>query len=170
MDSTAENDSTVFAIFRAAEARAEDGIPIMRHEPMTELMLEGAKRMMEAGVEHGHETRLLFSAAGLSLSYVWFKSFYPLPRHSHDTDCLYYVLSGSLRLGTQEIGKGDGFFVGAGVPYAYTPGENGVEVLEFRATTSFNIKLLANNPAFWDRATQTVIERRAAWADEKPAA
>jgi hypothetical protein len=160
------SEDTVFEIFRAADAKPEDGIPIMRHEPMTPTMLEGAQRVMEAGLESGHENRLLFCAAGLSLTYVWFKSFYPLPRHSHDTDCLYYVLGGTLRLGTQDIGKGDGFFIGAGVPYAYTPGENGVEVLEFRAATNFNIKLLANNPAFWDRAAQTVLERQAGWARE----
>ena len=164
---TARNASA-FAIYRAADARPEAGIAIMRHEPMSDAALQGAGRLMQAGVAHGHETRLLFCAGGLSLSYVWFKSFYPLPRHTHDVDCLYYVLSGSLRLGRDDLAKGDGFFVGAGVPYTYMPGAQGVEVLEFRAADSFNIRLLADNPAFWDRAVQTVDARRAAWKTERP--
>lgn len=155
-----------FAIYRGADARPEDGIPIMRHEPLTAAEADGASRLMQAGIAAGHETRLLFSAAGLSLSYVWFKSAYPLPRHSHDVDCLYHVIGGSLRLGTQVLGKGDGFFVGAGVPYTYTPGPEGVEVLEFRAASAFNIRLHADNPAFWERALRTVHDHGAAWQTE----
>jgi hypothetical protein len=36
----------------------------------------------------------------MSLCWAWFKSGYVLPRHSHNADCLYYVLGGSLRLGS----------------------------------------------------------------------
>ena len=162
----AEPDAPGFAIYRAADARPQDGIPIMRHEPLSDRTAQAAGRLMQAGVGDGHETRLLFCAGGFSLSYVWFKSFYPLPRHSHDVDCLYYVLGGSLRVGREELGRGDGFFVGAGVPYTYTPGSGGVEVLEFRAAGAFNIKVLAENPAFWDRAVATVNERRDDWQKE----
>jgi hypothetical protein len=123
-------------------------------------------RVTAAGIAAGHENRLLFSAAGLSLTYVWFKSGYPLPRHSHDVDCLYYIVGGALRLGSETLGKGDGFLIGAGVPYTYTPGPEGVEVLEFRASDAFDITVLANNPAFWDRALKTVTERHDAWTDE----
>ena len=96
----------------------------------------------------GTTVKLLFSMPGMSLTHAWFKSGFPLPRHSHDTDCLYYIVAGSIRIGTEELGKGDGFFVGADVPYAYTPGADGVEILEFRASNAFDIKLLANNPLF----------------------
>lgn len=61
---------------------------------------------------------------------------------------------------------GDGFFVGHDVPYTYRPGPAGVEVLEFRATDAFNIKVMANNPAFWDAAVETVRNHRAAWSTE----
>ena len=164
----AKSDKSAFQIFRGADATPED-IGIMRSGPVTPVMAEGGRRMMEAGVEQGHETRLLFAGAGFSLTYVWFKSGYPLPRHSHDVDCLYYILGGSLRLGTEELGTGDGFFVGGGVPYTYVPGPAGVEVLEFRAADAFDIKLLANNPAFWDKALQTVHANRATWErQERP--
>lgn len=158
-----------FAIFRHDEASPDQGIPIMRHEPMTEIMAEGGRELREAGISEGHENRLLFSGAGMSLVYAWFKSGYPLPRHSHDSDCLYYIVAGSLQLGDQTLGPGDGFFIGGDAPYTYVTGPEGLEILEFRATEAFNIKLLANNPKFWQRAVATVEERRPSWAkEEKP--
>jgi quercetin dioxygenase-like cupin family protein len=155
-----------FAVFRRADALPEHGIPIMRRTAMSDVVMAGGARMMAAGVEQGHENRLLFSAPGFSLAYAWFKSGYPLPRHTHDGGCLYYILAGGLRIGTEALGAGDGFFVGADVPYAYTAGPDGVEILEFRAADAFDIKLLANNPAFWDKATAIVNERRETWRDE----
>jgi mannose-6-phosphate isomerase-like protein (cupin superfamily) len=166
-DQATLGERTPFAIFRKADARPEDGIPIMTRAPMSDAAADGGRRMMEAGIEAGHENRLLFAAGVFSLSYAWFKSFYPLPRHAHDTDCLYYIVAGSLRMGREELGAGDGFFVGAGTPYTYTPGPAGLEILEFRAHGAFDIKLLAGNPAFWDRAVKTVEDNRAAWATER---
>jgi hypothetical protein len=81
-------------------------------------------------------------------------------------DCLYYIVGGSLTIGQEELGVGDGFFVGKEVPYTYRPGAAGVEVLEFRAADSFNIKIMANNPAFWDKAVESVRNQRSAWAKE----
>jgi hypothetical protein len=124
------------------------------------------RKTMEAGANEGHDLKLLFAIPGFSLSYVWFKSGFPLPRHSHNVDCLYYIVGGSLFIGHEELGVGDGFFVGQDVPYTYRPGPAGVEVLEFRAADTFNIKILANNPLFWDKAVETVREHRSAWAHE----
>lgn len=78
---------------------------------------------------------------GFSLVKAWFGPHYVLPRHTHDGDCLYYVLSGSLTLGSQELQAGDGFFVPEGAPYGYEAGTEGVEVLEFRACTSFGMNI-----------------------------
>jgi len=164
--SDSDDESPTFAIFRMADARPEDGIPIMRYEPPAPAVLEGGERLRAAGVGDGSENRLLFSGGGYSLSYVWFKSGFPLPRHSHDTDCLYYILAGSLRLGREDLSTGDGFLLPGGTPYTYTPGPEGVEVLEFRSGGSFNIKLLANNPAFWDKALTTVEAQRDSWQDQ----
>jgi quercetin dioxygenase-like cupin family protein len=155
-----------FAIFRRADAHPEDGIGIMRQEPMTPTAIAGGTKVTEAGGLEGTENRLLFAGGGFSLSYAWFKSGFPLPRHSHDTDCLYYVLAGTLKMGRETLEAGDGFFIGGGTPYTYTPGPEGVEVLEFRSGGLFNIRMLADNPAFWDKALATVQAQRAAWARE----
>jgi hypothetical protein len=157
-----------FEIFRFADSSAELGLTReMEHKPVPPEVAARAKAVIDAGVMGGSETRMLFSGGGFSLAYAWFKSGYPLPRHSHDSDCLYYVVSGSLIMGDQELKAGDGFFVGGDVPYAYTPGPQGVEVLEFRATQSFDIKMLAGAGAFWDKALETVKAKQPAWPDER---
>jgi hypothetical protein len=154
-----------FAIFRGKEARGASEIA-MEFAPVTPIVADGAQRAMEAGADAGTELKLLFAIPGFSLTYAWFKSDFPLPRHSHNVDCLYYIVGGSLRFGQEELGVGDGFFVGKGVPYTYTAGAAGVEVLEFRAADVFDIKVLANNPAFWDTAVETVRSRQSRWAQE----
>jgi quercetin dioxygenase-like cupin family protein len=159
--------ATPFAIFRAGKAR-DMGDEFMAPAPDSELDPEGAARLVEAGVLEGSQVRLLFERPGLSLTHAWFRSGFPLPRHSHDADCLYFVLAGSLRLGSEELVAGDGFFVGAEVPYTYTPGPQGVEVLEFRTADHFDIRLLARNPAFWAKALATVGEKREHWPNETP--
>lgn len=155
-----------FTLFRKSEAVDLDASGIMTTAPMSEAAIAGGTAAAEAGALEGTDAKILFAMPGMSLAHAWFKSAFPLPRHSHDGDCLYYVLAGSLRIGSEELGKGDGFMVGAGVPYTYTPGPEGVEVLEFRGSNAFDIKLLANNPAFWEKAVETVTAKRGDWASE----
>lgn len=157
-----------FAIFRAKDARTDVENSIMKLEPFVPVAAEGAARAMEAGLGKGSELRLLFEMPGFSLLYAWFKSGFPLPRHTHDSDCLYYVLAGSLKLGSEELVAGDGFFVGREAPYGYTPGPAGVEVLEFRATNRFNLTLRANSAQFWQQVLEITRERQAAWSEERP--
>jgi hypothetical protein len=155
-----------FAIFRAKDAVRGADMTCMTYEPVSPLIADAAQRAEAAGAYAGTEMKLLFALPGFSLTYVWFKSDFPLPRHSHNVDCLYYILGGSLKFGQEELGAGDGFFVGRDVPYTYKAGSTGVEVLEFRAAHVFNIKVLANNPAFWDMAIETVRSRQGEWAHE----
>lgn len=155
-----------FAIFRARDASTYEETGAMTSSPLTPIEQEGSVKTVEAGILEGSTIRLLFSAPGFSLTYAWFKSGFPLPRHSHDADCLYYVVAGTLKIGTEVLGKGDGFFVGSDVPYTYVPGEEGVEVLEFRTSNQFGIKLLANNPAFWDNALASLAAQKAAWGEQ----
>jgi hypothetical protein len=157
-----------FAIFRASDARDFEESGIMTSALPRAVEMAGSIAAMEAGMMEGTTVRLLFEMPGLSLTHAWFKSGFPLPRHSHDVDCLYYILAGSLRIGTEELATGDGFLVGAAVPYAYVPGADGVEVLEFRASNHFDIRLFANNPAFWTRAVESVKAKRTEWANEAP--
>ena len=157
---------TRFAIFRGEAALDFDESGMMTPAEPTPIEMAGAVEVIEAGYSEGNRLKLLFAMPGISLTHVWFKSGFPLPRHSHDADCLYYIIAGSLRLGSEELGPGDGFFVGSDVPYHYTPGETGVELLEFRTTNSFGIRLLANNPAFWTKAAETVRARKDIWRQE----
>jgi hypothetical protein len=46
------------------------------------------------------------------------------------------------------------------------PGPDGVEVLEFRHAQHFNIKFLAGNPSFWNKAVETVEREREAWKSQ----
>jgi quercetin dioxygenase-like cupin family protein len=78
---------------------------------------------------------------GFSLVTVEFAPGYWLPRHSHSSDCLYYVVAGSLQMGARVLGPGDGFFLPAGQPYAYRAGAEGVKLLEFRHSTAFDIQI-----------------------------
>jgi hypothetical protein len=141
---------------------------VMSQATPTPTEMTGAVAAIDAGMLEGTTVRLLFEAPGFSLAHAWFKSGFPLPRHSHNVDCLYYILAGSLRIGTEVLGRGDGFFVGAEVPYSYVPGPEGVEVLEFRGSNSFDIKLLADNPAFWAKAVEKVERSRGDWKGESP--
>jgi hypothetical protein len=159
-------DRLKFQVFRFADASPDDGLPDMVYRPSPPAVAARAEEVAQAGMLEGAENRMLFSGGGFSLAYAWFKSGFPLPRHSHDSDCLYYIVGGSLQVGDQELNAGDGFFLGAGTPYAYTPGPEGVEVLEFRAAQSFDIRMLAGAGAFWDKALATVAEKREGWRRE----
>ena len=73
-----------------------------------------------------------------------------------------------IRIGTEELGARDSFFVPGGVPYTYRPGPDGVEVLEFRHATHFNFVNLSKGEAFWNKATETVSANREGWRTAKP--
>jgi hypothetical protein len=159
-----------FTIFRAADAPSLAEAGCMSFEPFKEQVLPLLGEVQEAGVFNGEQARVLFSIPGFTLLHVWFKREYPLPLHSHDADCLYYIIAGSIRLGTETLGPRDGFFVPANVPYGYTPGSEGVELLEFRHATAFNFVNHANGESFWRKALDTVKANQDAWAEAAPPA
>jgi len=156
-----------FTVFRREDSPSLGDSGMMHFEPFKESILPILGQVQEAGVFKGEDARVLFSIPGFSLLHVWFKPGYPLPLHSHDADCLYYIISGSIRLGAQELGPREGFFVPANVPYGYTPGPEGVEVLEFRHATSFNFVNHANGLPFWEKALETVRANQPVWDTAK---
>jgi hypothetical protein len=158
-----EGSKPRFAIYRAKDAREYAEHNVMSIDDITPVVAEGLTHFQD-----GQVVKLLYAAPGFSLTYVWFKSGYPLPRHSHRSDCLYHIIGGSLRMGQEVLGVGDGFFVGSEAPYTYEPGPEGVEVLEFRNTDQLNIRFRSNNKAAWDKAAEIMAERRAAWSTEQP--
>jgi hypothetical protein len=153
-----------FTVFRFDEAR--DHIPAAPPRGLTEVSRDGLAKLTEAGMGAGAEARVLFSAPGFSLTYAWFKSGFPLFRHSHGPDCLYQVVGGELRLGEETLRKGDGFFLPAGAAYTFQVGPEGVEVLEFRHEDIRDTIIQANNPAYWEKAVETVLARKELWASE----
>jgi hypothetical protein len=120
-------------------------------------------KLLNSGFLEGDEIKVLCRIPGFSLTHVWFKPGYPLPLHSHDADCLYYIIAGSIRMGTEELGPRDSFFVPADVPYAYVPGADGVELLEIRHKTSFNFVSHAKGAAYWEKAAEAAAQRRESW-------
>ena len=102
---------------------------------MTEVLKSYAGGMVITGLFHegGMENRGKRPRKGCSLSHIWVGPGFPLFRHSHpgSGDCLYYVTNGELIVGRRSLGPGSGFFIPAGMPYKYTGGPNGAELLEF---------------------------------------
>jgi hypothetical protein len=155
-----------FTLFRARDALPYEEAGVMTAEPASTTATAQFSELIEGGMLEGSKVSLLFSRPGLSLTHAWFKTGFPLPRHSHNADCAYFIISGTLRIGTEELGPGDGFFVGSDVPYTYIPGEGGVEVLEIRTADLFDIKLLVNNQAWWDKAAERLREVTPRWPEE----
>lgn len=162
-------DTAPFRIYRAALAADFNELDHMEYAGLTPIIEAGiAKAAQVTDRDAGNVVKELFSMPGMSLTYAWFKSGFPLPLHTHNADCLYYVIAGSLKLGTEELGPGDGFFVGSDVPYTYKPGPNGVEVLEFRTKSRFDIRFMGKTEAYWDKTARVLAERQDDWVNERP--
>jgi hypothetical protein len=155
-------------VYRGAEARDYAEHDVMELADITPVVADGLASFATAGAGAGQQVKLLFGAPGFSLTYVWFKSGYPLPLHSHNADCLYYIIAGSVRIGREELGPGDGFFVGCDVPYTYVPGPEGVQVLEFRNTDHFHIRFLSNAKSAWEKTVAKLKAQRETWESEPP--
>lgn len=161
-----------FVITRAAEAepikpRKPRGVadPAAMLHPAT---LRGLQQMREDSGPAGAAAMVLFSSETMHVSYAWFKSGYPLPLHSHDADCYYLIVGGSMKVGNEVLGKGDGVMIPAGAPYTVTPLDEGVEFIEFRNSEDYDTNFRSKNDAYWDRVTEKRRERAAVWAEEGP--
>ena len=158
-------------IFRGADAPelGKDAMPFVGVD--AGVMAGFAKLAAAQGGEErvaGEDVRVLFSmpGGGMSLCYSWFKSGYVLPRHSHNADCIYYILGGALRAGTQILRKGDGIFIPADFGYTFEALEDGVEFLECRNATAFNIHFKGNDEAHWDKMAASYRDNKDRWKEE----
>lgn len=157
-----------FEIFRGAQAPSLADCACMTPVGETPNMLATLARhpeMLDSGGEH---VDVPYRRPGMSLARLWLKSGFPLPLHTHDCDCLYYVVAGSIHLGNEVLVAGDGFFVATDVPYGYTAGPDGAEVLEFRATDTFEIRLKDKPEAAWEKTANQMLDSRERWAAEPP--
>jgi len=158
--------NTGYEIFRTSSAPSLDETAHMEVTGMNPEFEAGIAKALEAGFAEGNIVKTLFSRPGFSLTYAWFKSGFPLPLHTHNADCLYYIVAGSLQLGTETLGPGDGFFLDKDKAYRYTPGPQGVEVLEFRTQENFDINFLAKSLPAWEKIAAAVTARKPDWANE----
>jgi quercetin dioxygenase-like cupin family protein len=159
-------------LFRGKDAPslAESGTmstPEFDADERAALLAEGPR---SPNLLHGNHDGVVYRGEGddgMSLMRAWFGPHYVLPRHTHDGDCLYYIVSGSLKMGGQVLETGDGFFVPSDAPYAYEAGPEGVEVLEFRSVTSFGMKIPAGQLERMRRAGQVADEHGDDWAERR---
>ena len=165
---TTEARQRGMSIFRAADAQDFMAAGVMAAPTVADDARAPFGEVVAAGSGTGAEVKVLTrqptDAGGFQLVRLWFKPNYPLPRHSHDVDCLYYVLSGSLTMGNQTLRPGDGFFVPADAPYQYDAGPDGVEVLEIRHDVGvFDMQIPDIGAARWAAMLTTVEANRDAW-------
>jgi hypothetical protein len=166
-DHKSAEEKARFQVFRATGARKLMEAGLMRLQPFDAIQQAGIDQLLKVGYLEGDETQVLFSIPGFSLVRAWLKKDYPLLLHSHDADCLYFILAGSLKMGTEELGQGDGFFVPAGARYQYRPGPDGVEVLEFRHATHFDFRNYTQGEGFYQKAVETVKANVEEWRHAK---
>jgi mannose-6-phosphate isomerase-like protein (cupin superfamily) len=130
----------------------------------------GLEKMREAGLQNGFVLKSLFEApdGGLSLTYVWFKGNYPLPAHKHNTQCLYYVISGAIHMGKRILKAREGFFLPAEAGYSYSAGPEGVELLEIRNSTHFDITMSDATEKTWERLAKICADNQGLWSSQLP--
>jgi quercetin dioxygenase-like cupin family protein len=152
-------------LFSRQDAPRVDDTTMMSPPVLDQPALDALPEFRAGG---GSVTKLLFgdpegnASGGLSLVWVRFEANYHLPRHSHSVDCLYYIVSGQIRMGRQTLGAGEGFFVRADAPYGYVAGPDGVELLEFRAVSHFDSRI-RETPEGWSRILTAVRANRDRW-------
>lgn len=158
-------------IFRAADAVDLQATDFMAAPTMSDDARAGLGKLVGTGAAAGAEVKVLNrsteESGGFSLVHCWFKAEYPLPRHSHDADCMYYVISGEAHMGNQVLRAGDSFFIPADAPYGYTPGPDGVEILEIRKDCDrFDMKISDVSESRWQAMADTSSANRERWAAE----
>jgi mannose-6-phosphate isomerase-like protein (cupin superfamily) len=153
-------------IFRAADA-VDNGGPqgIRGGGTATDETRAKLKVLREAGRDDGIVSSLLFHQKdGFSIVHLWVKPGYPLPRHSHDSDCLYYIVNGEIEYGIDKLRASDGFFVPEGVDYVYVGGPEGAELIEVRfGVNNIETALASQSDGRYDRELALIKANHAAW-------
>ena len=155
------------AIFTAAEAPTLEETGMMDAMSFTEDAADATPISTEEmeKLQAGARLTVPFQQqgpGGFSLVSIDFAPGYTLPRHSHSSDCLYYIIEGSIVMGRRKLGPGDGFFLPAEQPYAYHAGPRGVKLLEFRHETAFDMKVYEKDMASYRAKAIASMEQAAA--------
>jgi len=130
-----------------ATGRSRRGISIFRAEeatPILETDFMGMPTMTDEALAAGGPEIYMASApgtdvrvavrqtpeeGGFSILHVRFKADYPVLRHTHDADCLYYIVSGSAYSYGRRMGPGDFLHADAGTDHSELWTEEGAQVL-----------------------------------------
>lgn len=163
------------SLFRGGEAQelfanGAMSFPVFDDGDMAAVAEEGLD-ISSAGI--GNVSEVLFRGAeddGFSLVRAWFAPHYVLPRHTHNADCLYYIVEGSVVMGSQHLHAGDGFFIPESAPYAYEAGPDGAVVLEFRQKTSFDMQVPGGQIARFRKMADVGAAHASEWSRERQAA
>jgi len=145
MSQDAERSARRVSFFRTEGAPSLDDTGMMSAPEFPNLASGDEAPMPPEGMIRESRVTVPFrdpGGSGLSLVVADFGPGYLLPRHSHSSDCAYYVLAGQAIMGKRVLEAGDGFFVPKNCPYAYRAGPEGVKVLEVRNSCSFDIRVL----------------------------
>jgi mannose-6-phosphate isomerase-like protein (cupin superfamily) len=161
------NQKKRLTIFRGSDAVDLSDTDFMStSDRSADIPLDARERIGTAGGAGSEVKVLVRDAGGFSLVHAWFKANFPLPRHSHNVDCMYYVISGSAVMGSVILSPGDSFFVPADAPYQYSAGPDGVEVLEVRhGVETFDIRLAEVDPARWMSMADIFEATRGSWIE-----
>ncbi len=164
---TGTNVRKGISIYRAADAVELEKTDFMTQDASSPHPPEALIERIGAGAAAGGQLKVLVrDAGGFSLVHIWFKPNFPLPRHTHNVDCMYYVISGGAVMGNVTLRPGDSFFVPAGAPYQYSAGPDGVEVLEIRhGAEQFDIKLSDIGEDRWEALADVVIANQKQWSE-----
>jgi quercetin dioxygenase-like cupin family protein len=157
--------------------RGKDAVPLAESgamspmvfdpEDMNALAADGPRSPL---IALGIQDMLVFRGEGehgFSLVRAWFGPHYVLPRHTHSGDCLYYIVEGSITMGSQQLAAGDGFLVPSDAPYGYEAGPDGAVVLEFRSETSFDVKFVSGQLKRWQRMAEVAAVHGETWAESR---
>lgn len=170
-ETDAPEPAATVTIYRASEAEpmksAKERGVVRKDHPVHPATAEGVMRFATGGAGDGAMARILFESEDFHVSYAWFKSGFPLPLHSHDANCFYQIIAGSMTVGTQLLGKGDGVLIPASVPYTVTPGPDGVEFIEIRPTSNYDTRYRGKTEKYWDKIVDTLQARKSVWAQEQ---
>ena len=171
-ESTETGTRRGISLFRGNDAPglSESGTmsaPVFDPGDQAELRADGPRTQ---NIALGGHDAVLYRGEGddaFSLVKAWFGPNFVLPRHSHDGDCLYYIVQGSITMGSQVLEAGDGFFVPSDAPYAYEAGPDGVVVLEFRDRTSFGMNIPGGQVERLRRLGVVADEHADEWAAQR---
>ena len=135
---------------------------------MPEMNPPALDQMMNWGLSGGNVAKVLFKDGGedgMSLVWSWFGPDYPLPRHSHNADCLYYVVAGEARHGQPHRRRGRRLLRARRRALRLHRGPRRHPDPRVPQRRQFDMQITEGLDR-WDRIMEVVEEKSEAWTEE----